>query len=102
VQLKRPNIVIRGANLSKVEIWALPTGTVMGDEHLVFGSAVRKGSAGSNEVWMLRLPKCSTEEDGCLTAEIVAVGFDTSGREVGRKDLTGLGAIELYKTLCAN
>lgn len=46
VELKRPNIVIRGANLSKVQVWALPTGTGMGDAHLIFGNAARKGAAG--------------------------------------------------------
>lgn len=103
VQLKMPDIVIRGAHLSRVEVWALPTGTGLGDQHLVFGTAERKGAAGAGEIWVLRLPRCAEEiGEDYLAAQIVAVGFDSAGAEVGRHELEpSLGAIELYKTLCA-
>ena len=36
--VKRPNIVVRGAYLSRVEIWAVPTGTgITEDEYKLVG-----------------------------------------------------------------
>jgi hypothetical protein len=98
--LKRPNIVIRGANLSKVEIWALPTGTGFEhDEHAVLGRAVRKGAAGAKELWIFRLPPCDSR-NLMLASGILVVGFDASGAEVGRKELPSMGAMEIYQTFC--
>jgi hypothetical protein len=98
--LKRPNIVIRGANLSKVEIWALPTGTGFEhDEHAVLGTAVRKGTAGAMELWVFRLPPCDSSHL-MLASGIAVVGFDVSGAEVGRKELPSMGAMEVYQTFC--
>jgi hypothetical protein len=99
IQLKRPNVVIRGSNLSKVEIWALPTGTGLGDQHLVFGSAVRTGRAGAAEKWVFRLPPCDSA-NLTLASAIVAVGFDRTGTEVGSKQLPNTSAMQLYDTLC--
>jgi hypothetical protein len=100
VRLRRPNIVIRGANLNRVEVWALPTGTGFEhDEHSVLGGAVRKGGAGATETWIFRLPPCDKSQL-MLASEIVAVGFNASGAEIARKPLPDMGAIAVYETLC--
>src|SRR5256885_11540027 len=57
IGIKRPNIVVRGKNLSKVEIWAVPTGTgITPDEYTLLGTAKRRNAAGQNEFWVFPIP----------------------------------------------
>src|SRR6266478_6609017 len=90
--VKRPNIVVRGENLSKVEVWAVPTGTgITPDEYTLLGTAIRRNAAGQNEVWAFPIPL------GPLSATaIFAKGFDAGGKLVGTKSLPYQGATQIY------
>src|SRR5438477_10525618 len=73
--VKRPNIVVLGANLSKVEIWAIPTGTgIMPDEYILLGTANRRNAAGHNEVWAFPYPFGSF-----FVMEILVKVFESGG-----------------------
>ena len=100
VKLTRTSILIRGAYLNKVELWALPTGTGFEhDEHFVFGRAARRGHPGPHETWLLPLPRCNSS-NLALASGIDAVAFDKKGAVVARKQLPGTGAMAVYDTLC--
>jgi len=91
--VQRPNIVVRGAYLSRVEIWAVPTGTgITEDEYTLVGAANRSNAAGGNEIWLFPI---ACESPLIPSTEIFARGFDESGYQIGRKYLpyTTLSAI---------
>ena len=100
VQVKRPHIVIRGAYLSKVEVWAIPTGTgITPEEFVLLGNADRANPAGHNEMWVFRIPSCKTDTR-LLATEVFVTGFSEKGDVVGSKSLPYRGASELYEALC--
>ena len=100
MQVKRPQIVIRGAYLSKVEVWAVPTGTgITSEEFVLLGNAERANPAGNNEVWVFRIRSCKTDTR-LLATEVFVTGFSEKGDVVGRKSLPYRGASELYEALC--
>src|SRR5689334_22835392 len=71
--VKRPNIVVRGAYLSRVEIWAVPTGKgITEDEYKLVGEAKRSNTAGRNEIWLFRI---ACESPLIPSTEIFAKGF---------------------------
>jgi len=95
IRVKRPSIVVRGANLSRVEVWAVPTGTgITPDEYALLGTANRRNAAGQNEVWVFPIPS------GPLSAtDIFAKGFNAEGKRVGTKSLPYQGASQIYHAL---
>src|SRR6266550_7244715 len=94
IGVKRPNLVIRGANLSKVEIWAIPTGTgITADEYTLVGTAKRQ-NAGKHEVWIFPISSVPLS-----VTHIFAKGFDTQGRIVGTKWLRQQGATAISDAL---
>ena len=100
VQVKRPRIVIRGAYLSKVEVWAVPTGTgITPKEFMLLGNADRANPAGHNEMWVFRIPSCKTNAR-LLATEVFVTGFGDKGDVVGSKSLPYTGASELHEALC--
>ncbi len=95
IGVKRPNIVVRGANLSRVEVWEIPTGTgITPDEYTFLGTANRLNAAGQNEVWVFPIPSGPLS-----TTDIFAKGFDAEGKSVGTKSLAYLGATQVYDAL---
>ncbi len=100
VEIRRPNVVIHGAYLDKVEVWAVPTGTgVSPDQYVLLGNAKRRNAEGSNEIWLFPIPSCAT--DTRLTAsEIFAKGFDTKETLIGKKSLPYVGASAVHHALC--
>ena len=100
IQVRRPNIVIRGAYLGKVEVWAVPTGTeITPDEYVLLGNARRKTAAGSKEVWLFPIPSCATDTRLSAT-EIFVKGLDTKGTVIATKSLPYSGASDVYRALC--
>jgi hypothetical protein len=100
VQVRRPNIVIRGAHLSKVEIWVVPTGTgISPDEYVLLGNAERANAAGPKEIWVFPIPSCETETR-LLATEAYAKGFDAKGNAITTKSLPHIGATAVYEALC--
>jgi len=103
VEVNRPNVVIHGANLSKVELWAMPSGTgITPDMAVVVGSATRSSKAGSKEVWLFSLEPCSLDEKGISATEVFVKAFDRHGKVVATKSLPYQGASEVYEGLCGN
>jgi hypothetical protein len=50
IEVRRPNIVVRGSHLNKVQIWAIPTGTgITLNQYTLLGNAKRSSAAGANE-----------------------------------------------------
>ena len=100
MQVRRPNIVIGGAYLSKVELWAVPTGTeITPDEYVLLGDAKRSNAAGHKEMWVFPIPPCETDTR-LLATEIFAKGFRANGDAVGIKSLPYSGASAVYEALC--
>jgi hypothetical protein len=94
------NIVIRGAYLSKVEVWTVPTGTGITPEGFVLlGNADRINSRGHNETWIFPIPQCDTDTR-LLATEVFAKGFNEKGGAVDSKSLPYVGAGALYQALC--
>src|SRR5438094_651319 len=57
IDVHRPNVVVRGAYLEKVEIWAVPTGTgITPENYVLLGNAERKSGTGPKEVWLFPIP----------------------------------------------
>ena len=99
IEVRRPNIVIRGGYLSKVEVWAVPTGTgITQDEYALVGNAKRSNAAGRKEIWLFPIA-CTSPL--IPSTEVFAKGFDANGNEVGRKSLRYSGASEIADALCS-
>jgi hypothetical protein len=95
IGIKRPNLVVRGSNLSKVELWAIPTGTgITPDEYMLLGTAKRRNAAGPNEIWVFPIPSAHLS-----VTDIFAKSFDGQGRLIGTKSLPQQGAGQIYDAL---
>lgn len=100
VQISRPHIIIRGAYLSRVEIWAIPTGTgITPEEFVLLGNAHRANQAGNHEIWIFPTPSCDTDRF-LLATEVFAKGFSDNGDVIGTKSLPYRGATEVHEALC--
>ena len=100
VEVTRPNIVVHGAYLSRVEVWAIPTGTgITPAEYTLLGKATRTNFAGPRETWQFRIPSCATDT-GLLATEIFVQGFDAFGVNIGKKSLPFQGASAVHQALC--
>ena len=80
---QRPNIIIRGSYLGKVEVWAVPTGTgITPDEYTLLGHAKRKTAAGRNEEWLFEVD-CGS----LLATRVFVTAFNRKGKNIGAKSL---------------
>jgi hypothetical protein len=91
-KIAKPDFVVDGANLSKVEIWSWPTGTGITEPALI-GTATRITDSGRHERWILRIPR------DLLSVEIFATASDERGKVIGKKSLPYKGASALYEAL---
>ncbi len=100
VEVTRPNIVVHGAYLIRVEIWAVPAGTgVTPAQSVLLGKATRSNVVGPKEIWLFRIPSCATDTRLQAT-EIFVQAFDVSGMSVGKKSLPFEGASAVHEALC--
>ena len=98
-EVTRPNIVVHGAYLNRVEIWAVPTGTgITPAQYVLLGKATRTSFAGMRETWQLRIPSCT--DPRLQATEIFVQGFDSFGVNIGKKSLPFEGASALHQALC--
>jgi len=94
------NIVVRGVNLAKVEIWAIPTGTeVDPQQYQLLGRAEHTGDTKRIQFWTFPIPPPPTETSGLLAVQIFAKGYDKNGKVIGQKSLPAYGATSLYDAL---
>jgi hypothetical protein len=100
VEVTRPNIVVHGAFLSRVEVWAVPTGTgITPSQYVLLGKAVRSNEVGPKETWLFRIPSCASDTRLQAT-EIFVQGFDGFGVNIGKKSLPFEGASAVHQALC--
>ena len=99
IEVARPNIVVQGSFLTRVEIWAIPTGTdIKPEQYVLLGKATRTTPAGPKETWLFRIPACN--DTRLLATGIFAKGFDGFGTEIGKKSLSASGASAVHDALC--
>ncbi len=82
---ERPNLVVEGSNLSKVEIWAVPTGTgITEDQYQKLGDATLTNTGStSTQRWIFQIPR-----EPVLATDIIARGFDMNGKVIGDLSLS--------------
>jgi len=98
IEVNKSDIVIHGAHLQRVEVWAIPTGTgITPDEYVLLGKAKRTNRAGSDEVWLFRMSSCAAP---LAAAEVFIKAFSMSGKLIGKKSLPSSGASEVCDVLC--
>lgn len=102
VEVTKQKIVIYGGNLSKVEVWAVPSGTgITPDMSVVVGSATRS-NAGPKQVWLFSLEPCPLDAKGINATEVFVKAYDSHAKVVATKSLPYQGATEVYEGLCGN
>ena len=96
IVIQKPNLVVHGRNLARVEVWAIPTGTnVTADSYQKLGDAtLAETSRAGMQEWTLPIP-----ERPLLITELFAQGFDASNASVGRVSAPQTGASALYDAL---
>jgi len=95
MSVDKPNIVVTGEHLSRVEVWAIPTGTnVTENDYIKLGDATLAGKPGANETWTMPIPR-----DPVLATEIIAKGFNKDENEIGRTSLPYVGATAINAAL---
>lgn len=93
--LEKPNFVIKGRGLGKVEVWAVPTGTsVTESSYVQIGTAELKTVDTKEQLWLIPIPR-----EPLLLTEIFAKGFDEKGNLVGKVSLPISGASDIYREL---
>ncbi|GEA14034.1 copper amine oxidase-like protein [Moorella sp. E308F] len=93
--IDRPNLVVKGRYLARVEIWAIPAGTgITEKDYTLLGPTVKKVETGGEQVWIFPIPK-----ETILATALFARGYDEQGRDVGRVALPVEGVTALNKAL---
>ncbi len=95
MSIERPNIRVAGNKLTKVEVWAVPTGIGITEEQYqkLGEAALTETKTDDSQVWTLAIPK-----DPVLATEIFAKGFVKTDL-VGTVKLSVTGASEIYNML---
>ncbi len=98
ISVERPNIVVEGKGLTKVEIWGVPTGTeVTEDAFKLLGEAKYQATnAAGVEIWIFPIP-----ETPLLMTGLIAKGYGQDGMLAGQVSLTEVGATSVYNLLWA-
>jgi hypothetical protein len=108
IGIERPKIVVRGSNLAKVEIWAVPLGKEDKPEgYELIGSPSVWGTRGPCEIWPLEIPwwlnsrepKFDRHSQPLLAVEIFAKAFDSEGNLLATKSLPYKGVAALTEAL---
>ena len=97
IRIIRPNIVVTGSNLTRVEIWLEPTGTGVGPAPV--GNAKRITVQGIHEKWIFPISSLPGYPDAIMASNAFAIAYDRSGREVGSKSLGLLGITQFNSAL---
>jgi len=94
--VQSPFIVTDGANLSRVEVWVVPTGTEVSEaifSHVGDATLFSSGDDGS-QVWHFSIPS-----GPILATSLFVKGYDLQGGVVGSLSLPYVGASDLYNAL---
>lgn len=91
----RPDFVVKGERLTKVEVWAVPTGTGISEEsYSLIGTMRLMSDVEGAQEWRLTIPS-----QPILATEIFVQGYDLSDVKTNKRSLVILGATELYNLL---
>ena len=96
VRVRQPNIIIRGAYLSRVEIWTVASGTETSSEGQRVGNAKRSTAPGAIEIWSFKIV---CESPLVPSIQVFVKAFDETGKLVGRKSLPYAGVTEVARAL---
>lgn len=97
ISIEKPNLVVKGQNLSKVQIYLVPTGTGIDPETMSrIVDAVKQSENNGEQLWTYRYPS------DLLITNIFAKGFDDKGNLVKEVDLPIVGATALADALYGN
>jgi hypothetical protein len=90
----KPNLVVNGTALARVEVWAVPEGDrVTENDHELLGNvSLHAGSPSSTQIWSMPIPA-----ESVAAVEIYARSFDGAGRVVGQMSLPYLGVSQIYE-----
>jgi hypothetical protein len=97
IKISRPNVVITGSHLARVEIWIEPTGTGTGSA--LVGLARRTTAPGEHENWLFPISSLPGYPHEIMAVNAFAKGFDALGREVGTKSLALNGVSAFNRAL---
>lgn len=95
----RPNLIVDGSNLGKVEIWAVPASAneISEEDYKLLGAAaLQPGGDSLTQIWTLPIPA-----EPVTSTEIFAKGFDMRGDFVGQISLPYLGATQIWNAIWA-
>ena len=97
ITIRRPNIEVNGSHLARVEIWIGPVGTSVGEARV--GEAKRTSPAGNHEKWVFPISSLPGYPHPIMAVEILAKGYNSEGKVVGRESLGLVGVTSLNKAL---
>ncbi len=106
IAVEGPQVVICGAYLAKVEVWAIPSGSdTIEEDYALIGTAMRIGRAGSRETWTDLIDCENVLYFGNLPTfdqvpTIFAKVLDSYGHEINFKSLSKRQSFELVKARC--
>lgn len=95
----RPNLIVDGSNLGKVEIWAVPASAneISEEDYRLVGNAILQAGGDSlTQIWALPIPT-----EPVSSTEIFAKGFDMKGEFVGQMSLPYLGSTQIWNAVWA-
>ncbi len=97
IKIAKPNIVVTGSRLTRVEIWIEPTGT--GVVPSLAGEAKKVTPAGRHEKWFFPIASLPGYPHSITAVNAFAKGYDRKGKDVGRQSLGFNGVSEFNSAL---
>jgi hypothetical protein len=97
IDIADQNLEVRGTNLDKVEIWAIPEGSaVASSSYQLLGDAALESTASNDgmQLWKLEIPATPV-----AAAQIFARGYDPAMKPVGEAYLKQTGAAAIAAVL---
>jgi hypothetical protein len=93
--ISKPDFLLTGKNLSRVEIWTVPAGANVTEENYsLLGNASLVTTTRSIQNWTFPIPQIPMLEN-----EIFARAFDAQNQKVGDRPLPYTGQAQLYNAL---
>ena len=93
--MARDSFVVEGRGLARVDVLSAPTGTgITREQYQRMGNMTKKSELSAKQIWTMPLA-CP----GSVT-DVLAIGWNASGQEVGELYLPYNGVTEIARILC--
>jgi len=93
-----PFFEVEAKNVSKIEIYGIPTGTEVTDaDHVLLSVAEKVREDSQGQLWKGKIP-----EEPLLLSQIYAIGFDAEGNKTEKLFFALTGATDIYNALWQN